>query len=309
MTASLSVIVPTCGRGRQLALLLDRLTAARQEMSDDEFEVIVSDDAPGPSTVALQAQYPAVRFVSGPARGPAANRNNGARFARAPWLVFVDDDCIPVDGWLRLLRDAADDSTVDVLEGSIIAPGKQDTIFHRYVENVTGNAFWSANLAIRRDVFDRIGRFDEDFGEAGGEDMELAHRFRVHRLRTVFCPEAQVVHPPHLVSWRAWLRFQFGIRWHVLYQLKAGETLSCDTPLWQVLPYAAVTRLTGLARVTWRVLRRPDTTRPRTEAIEIVLQWALMPLLIPHILRWEVKFRRMLRARSGAALLPESRSQ
>ncbi len=303
MTAPfVSVVVPTCGRGDNLAALLDRLTPTRQRIATDQFEVIVSDDAPDDAALAAwSARYPSMRFVAGPSRGPAANRNNGARQAQGDWVVFVDDDCLPVDGWLSLLLDRAAAAPVDVLEGAIVAPGKHDTIFHRYVENVTGDAFWSANLAIRRDVFERIGRFDEDFGEAGGEDMELAHRFRMHGLRTVFCPEAQVVHPPHLVSWRAWLRFQFRIRWHVLYPLKTGKTLAYDTPLWRVLPYAVGSRIMGLVRVTWRVLRQPDPTRPRTQALETVLQWTLLPLLLPHILRWEVKFRRMMRERARVA--------
>src|SRR5439155_4504610 len=117
---------------------------------------------------------------------PAANRNHGAKHARGEWLAFVDDDCLPDKGWLEAIAEAALKPTSEVIEGKTVIPDKVDNPFRQGVENLSGGNFWSCNLAIRRAAFWQIGAFDEDFLEAGGEDMELAFRIRRNDLRTLF---------------------------------------------------------------------------------------------------------------------------
>ena len=110
MTASaklISVVIPTRDRNEQLARCLDRLAPCAQSLSHDQYEVIVSDDsAHAAARELLFDRYPWVRWTGGPRRGPAANRNAGARVARGEWLVFTDDDCLPEFGWLEGLAGA-----------------------------------------------------------------------------------------------------------------------------------------------------------------------------------------------------------
>ena len=96
-----SVIVPTCHRNDLLALCLDCLAPGKQSLSADQYEVIVTDDGSHSTAESLvREQYPWVRWVQGPQKGPAANRNRGAKFAEAEWLAFTDDDCLPGPHWL-----------------------------------------------------------------------------------------------------------------------------------------------------------------------------------------------------------------
>ena len=96
------MVVPTYRRNDSLARCLDQLVEGRQTLPFHMYEVIVSDDGPEGSNARLlvEEKYPWVRWVAGPARGPAANRNRGASQARGGWLVFTDDDCLPQAGWL-----------------------------------------------------------------------------------------------------------------------------------------------------------------------------------------------------------------
>ena len=48
----------------------------------------------------VNEEFPMVRWNEGPRRGPAANRNFGARVADGEWLIFLDDDCNPRPGFL-----------------------------------------------------------------------------------------------------------------------------------------------------------------------------------------------------------------
>jgi GT2 family glycosyltransferase len=299
---SLSVVVPTCARVPALSALLERLRPERQGMDPRTYEVIVSDDAVNdPAAARLGQEFPSVRFVTGPGRGPAANRNNGARYARAEWIVFIDDDCQPVDGWLRAVAAEIDARALDVVEGKIVAPDKKTSLFRRDVENLSGDCFWSANLAVRREYFEQIGRFDEDFTQAGGEDLELAHRFRSRGARTSFCADAIVNHPSHVMTWSALLEFTFRMRWHALYLLKTGQMRSDDTRLWKVIPHV----------IAWRVLALLRTTRHRLRIAwrqpailgSVVFEWALFPVVLPYLVYWHLYFltasRQRLQAPAG----------
>jgi GT2 family glycosyltransferase len=291
-----SLVVPTCDRPAALAELLERLRPERLLMPAASYELIVSDDGmTGASAELVRTRFPGVRFYAGPRRGPAANRNYGASRATGAWLVFVDDDCQPTEGWLRAIAAEVAARPLDVVEGKIVAPDKKTSIFRRDVENLHGDCFWSANLAVRREFFERIGGFDEDFLQAGGEDLELAHRFRTCGARTSFCTGAVINHPSHLMTWRALLEFTFRIRWHALYLLKTRQTLPDDTPLWKIVPHVIASRTMQLVRTTARHLKAARH-QPAILAT-VVFEWALFPIVLPYLIYWHAHFLRVRRER------------
>jgi len=102
---SVSVIVPTYNRPRQLARCLEALSAAR----DETFEVIVIDDgSPEPMEAITHAFADRldITCLRQKNTGPAGARNAGARVARAPILAFTDDDCRPEPDWLNKITEA-----------------------------------------------------------------------------------------------------------------------------------------------------------------------------------------------------------
>lgn len=263
MSREFTIVIPTCERPAMLARCLAALPT--------EAQVIVSDDSPCPDA----------RWLNGPRRGPAANRNHAARAATSEWIAFIDDDCIPQPGWLDALAVAAEGA--DVIEGRTLAPGATDSPFEEHVENESGGALWSCNLAVRRDVFERLGGFDEDFPEAGGEDMEFAWRIRRAGLRTRFAPDALVHHPPRHIGWSGLWRRTWMIRWMSLYRAKTGTSAS--------LPHAAVRECVDLLRATTHLITRPEPNRWRRRTFSIAWRWATFPAVLPWVLFWENRDR------------------
>lgn len=306
MTAvKFSVVIPTYQRPAVLAQTLDRLTSELQGVSAGTFEIVVTDDSHDDGTrLMVGDRYPHVRYVRGPGRGPAANRNCGAAMAQGEWIAFIDDDCQPANGWLAALDHAEVISSLDVIEGAIVAPEKVDSPFRHYGENATGGLYWSGNLAVRREVFNRLGRFDEDFTQAAGDDLEFGDRIRRSGVRTVFCAAATVMHPTHVVSWRYIAWHVFAIRWHLLYVLKAGQAPAADAPAWKALSFLIVSRTLNLLRVTWRSLRAPDPARLRTTMFDVWLAWVTFPIVLPYMIYWDFRYRRLLRGRPQAAAHP-----
>ncbi|HSI14711.1 MAG TPA: glycosyltransferase [Chthoniobacter sp.] len=270
-----SVVIPTCRRPDMLARCLRSLDGA-------EAEIIVSDDSDDDRTRDLLArEFPKVRWLQGPRLGPAANRNRGARSAAGEWIVFVDDDCEPQAGWLEGLAQASGDT--DVIEGRVIAPGATDSPFEEHVENLRGGVLWSCNLAVRRDVFERLGGFDEGFREAGGEDMEFAWRVARANLRVKFAPEALVHHPPRYIGWRGLGRRTWMIRWMSLYRFKTGEARS--------LAEGFRDECTLLLRQTAQLVTRREEPWPRRRVFAVAWRWFTFPLVLPYILYWDWRFK------------------
>lgn len=275
---SLSIIIPTCNRPRQLARCLESLGS--------QPEIIVTDDSCDDTTRQLIAeQFPAVRWTPGPRRGPAANRNHGARQATGEWLAFVDDDCEPQPGWIGSLAAAASDS--DVVEGRTLAPGASDSPFEEHIENPRGGLLWSCNLAVRRDVFQRLHGFDEDFAIAGGEDMEFAWRVQKAGLRVHFAPVALVHHPPRYIGWGGLWRRLWTVRWMSLYRVKTGQSKS--------LPATAAREFVNLLRTTTHLFSKPEPGRWRRRSFAVCWRALTFPLVLPWILYWEHRYRAQFR--------------
>ncbi len=208
-----SVVIPTYRRNESLARCLDLLAHGAQTLSGGEYEVIVTDDGPpdGNARSLVADRYPDVRWVQGPRRGPAANRNFGASHARAGWLVFTDDDCLPQPGWLAAFagRLAASSEDCRVLEGTTVSGVEVIGPFEQAPVNLQGGLLWSCNFAMERTLFERMGGFDAGFPYPHLEDVDLRLRLDDAGERYLFVPEARVVHPPRPVGGALnWVRGQ-----------------------------------------------------------------------------------------------------
>lgn len=194
-----SVIIPTYHRNDLLAKCLDCLAPRVQTLSAEQYEVIVTDD--GLETTAekmIQEQYPWVKWVQGKHKGPAANRNNGAKLAKGEWLAFTDDDCLPDSQWLEALSTAIDKEVL-ALEGAIHPLGDLNQDLAECPVNLTGGCFWSANIAVERLLFEKIGGFDENYPLAAHEDQDLKLCLSSH-TNILFVSDARVDHPVRSIS-------------------------------------------------------------------------------------------------------------
>jgi glycosyltransferase involved in cell wall biosynthesis len=199
-----SVVIPTFRRPDTLAKCLSALAPGVQTLPASLYEVIVSDDNPPSESfeASIRRQFPWARWIQGPRKGPAANRNNGARVADGEWLAFTDDDCIPGTDWLKAFAQKSaepQNERISVLEGRTSPGVERLPALSVAPVNESGGFLWSCNFAIRRALFSEMGGFDENFPFPHLEDVDFRLRLEDAAQQWLFVPCATVVHPPRPV--------------------------------------------------------------------------------------------------------------
>ncbi len=213
---------------------LERLQSAAQLFAANSYEVIVTDDGEENNAKAfIEDKFTWVKWVEGPKRGPAANRNSGARHAAGEWLIFIDDDCEPGENLLKEYLSAIQANPgISAFEGCIL-PDNWKLLKKDMAEcpvNTDGGCFWSANICIKKSLFDSINGFDENFLIAAQEDMDLYHRLEKY-TGICFLPGCKVIHPVRIGSFGEkikMLNIQFS-NW--LYYQKKHTTISANRHL------------------------------------------------------------------------------
>jgi GT2 family glycosyltransferase len=223
------LIVATYQRPSETSELVRRIA----EMSDVPAEVLIVDASPGRETefalleLSHLVQMPFELLYARSPKGLTRQRNVGVDISTKPFLFFLDDDAMPLEGYFSELRRVLVNDVEELIgaagacivneiakpiprrwrirhaigliprtaplvynDAGTSAPGGLTKPFHgtREVDIFAGGA-----CAIRRKVFESM-RFSEFFcGYSWGEDLEMSLRIR-RNWRVVYCGDARVVH-------------------------------------------------------------------------------------------------------------------
>lgn len=211
----ISVIVPVRNEAAFIAHTLGQLLA--QDYPSDRFEILVADgrstDATRDIVQTLAQRYPNIRLLDNPRRWSSAGRNVAAQAARGDIILLIDGHCqIPGARHLADLAEAFRTSgadcvgrpqPLDVTGASplqrAIACARSSPLGHHPASHIYSSREGfvppqSVAVAYRREVFSRIGWFDESFDAC--EDVEFNHRAAQAGLRCWFTPRVAVCYHP-----------------------------------------------------------------------------------------------------------------
>ena len=214
VTPSISVIVLNYN-GREW--LGPCLTALSAQSGAPQHEIVLADNGSTDGSIDfVSARFPRVAIADNRRNlGYAAGNNAAARVARGDVLVFLNNDTIPAPDWLARLHAAYASAPSPALVTSKIVfldrPGVIDSAGDGYLR--AGGAFKHAHgmnvesaglsrevfgacgaaFMIGRDLFDRLGGFDERFFMVY-EDVDLSYRARLAGARCYYAADATVRH-------------------------------------------------------------------------------------------------------------------
>ncbi len=178
----LSVVVPAFNERKLLAGSLEsiRRAVAANELTDDQWELIVCDNASTDETAEI-AGAAGARVVYESRRQIARARNSGAAIATGQWLLFVDADTCPEPGLLRQTLVAMGDSGI-CGGGAQVASTGAGTGAHLTIQfwNLISRTFRLAAggyLFCRRQDFIALGGFCEELFAA--EEIDFSKRLAV----------------------------------------------------------------------------------------------------------------------------------
>lgn len=210
---TVSIVIPAFG---ELAMTLRCLHAIGQAETSVTYEVIVVDDGSEPALSEDLEPVSGLRIVRLSERvGFVGASNEGAKVARAPNLVFLNNDTAVLPGWLDALCRRLGKPGVGLVGAQLISPDgrvqeaggiiwrdgsatnygrglhpdEPAVSFARQVDYCSG-----ACLMIGRPLFEELGGFDSAYAPAYYEDVELAFAVRWRGLAVEYEPRARVFH-------------------------------------------------------------------------------------------------------------------
>ena len=202
-----SVIVPVYNGGKGF----ERCLSGIHRSTYASYELIVVDNGSTDNSASIGKNHGAeVLHCPGPS-GPGAARNMGAQDARGALLFFVDADVVVYPETLgQVVGNFAKDSELAAVFGSYDdSPAAQNflsqykNLLHHFVHQHASSqacTFWGGCGAIRKDVFHKVGGFDQErYPKPSIEDIELGVRMHLLGYRIFLNKQVQA---KHLKEWR-----------------------------------------------------------------------------------------------------------
>lgn len=222
LNMDVSIIVCSYNRCESLRSVLKDLIMMEEPLNVS-YEVLVVDNNSTDETksvveAAIKEKPSLFKYIFEPKQGKSFALNTGVTSAQGNIMAFTDDDvqidrnwlvgiiscfdcydCAGVGGRIMPVWNSKKPRWYD--EGHPFGPGggivKLD--FGEYPCELN-KPVWGANMAFRREVFDKYGLFKEDLGPnpnnlIRGEDKEFCLRLICGKEKIIYAPKALVYHP------------------------------------------------------------------------------------------------------------------
>ena len=210
-----SIIIPVFNKVDLTQQCLMHLANVTEKTS---YEVIIVDNHSTDGTAEfLQTLGGDVQVISNQENlGFAKACNQGAKAAKGKYLVFLNNDTIPLEGWLSTLVDEIEQHSEVAIVGSKLLYAN-DTIQHAgvvfsknhltpyHIYNRLPAGFKAANvrqefqavtaacLLIPKDVFHSVSGYDEQYVN-GFEDVDLCLKIRESGRKVIYQPKSVLYH-------------------------------------------------------------------------------------------------------------------
>lgn len=180
------------------------------------FEIVVVDDASDDETPRLLKSVKNLKIIrNSKNQGFIDSCNKGAGASKGKYLLFLNNDTIVTENWCDYLKDAILKDNVGAVGAKLVYPdGKLQEAggviwndasgwnYGKYEDpdnpeyNFVREADYcsGAVLLVKKDLFEKLGGFDERFKPGYYEDADLCFSIRKLGYRVLYQPKSVIVH-------------------------------------------------------------------------------------------------------------------
>jgi len=208
MKINVSVIICTYNRSQLLDKCIESVVS--QKYPKSIYEIIVIDDGSTDKTNETCRKYKNIRYFNQKNQGIAAARRAGVKKAKGRIIVFIDDDCIAAENWLKNLVESFEDKKENIagIGGKVKVLNSHNTIGKYTERNLSGTLIRSknqppflstCNCAFKSSIIKEVGSFDPLFKRI--EDLEISWRMFFKGYDFSYEPSAVIYHLPPKNLW------------------------------------------------------------------------------------------------------------
>lgn len=197
-----SVIIPTYNDWERLQTCVNSIMSSQLELNRD-YEIIVVDNASTHEPPKSLMNREGLLLVHETTPGSYAARNSGAKHARGTYLAFTDSDCVPCKYWLENACAVFSEKQCSLIGGRIDLFRVEGSSRWAYVyekhtafpqeKNVPKGHSVTANLFVKREVFEGLGGFNAEIKSGG--DWEFSRRAVDAGYKLIYAGNVKVKHP------------------------------------------------------------------------------------------------------------------
>jgi GT2 family glycosyltransferase len=213
-TPLVSVVIPCYNSHRYIEPCLDSIL----QYKTPSFEIIIIDDGSSDKTPNILEKYKSKKniriYTNAKNKGPAICRNFGVSKSKGRYILFLDIDTVLQNNCISHIAERFTmDPKIGIMQLKILNRDKitLETAGHflsflglpyeigvdepadQFCQEKSVFGARSAALSIRASLFRKIGGFDEDY-IIYGEETDLCWRSWIAGYKTIFYPDAWVVH-------------------------------------------------------------------------------------------------------------------
>jgi GT2 family glycosyltransferase len=205
---------------KRIADLIDLLDAlSKQTLEPNEILIIIDESVELSKKIEEyinKNKYKCMRVIFNPTnKGLSFSRNIGLKNSLGDIIAFIDDDAIPYNYWAKsIVETFTEDQNVGAVTGDIIPLWEHEGMswFPKELHWMISCSYimtpcnkqevergFGTNMAFRREVFEKVGIFNTNFGIngkkwIGGEDTDMFLRVKKTGMKVMFNPDMRIQH-------------------------------------------------------------------------------------------------------------------
>lgn len=193
----ISIIIPTYNDDRRLNQCLKKIIKQTAYSQIDKIIIVNNSE----NDVNITFKDKKFLLIKETTPGSYAARNAGVKLCTSEYVAFTDSDCLPDEKWIEVGLQFLQNGNSRVA-GNIIVPfdpskciSSYDHLFSFPQAQYCKNGYaTTANLLLKRSLFDTVGRFNQNLLSGGDEEWNL--RATHMSIDLCFSDSAIILHPP-----------------------------------------------------------------------------------------------------------------